>query len=100
MADAVLDLDALDNEANGVPFTFKSGGQTFSMEAGEDSDWRVLDALDKGDLAQAFRFLLGDEQYEKFASRKVSMRTFKRLLNEWAKFKGDVSGEDSDSSTS
>jgi hypothetical protein len=96
----LLDLDALNDEANGAPYTFKFGGKTYSMAAGEDADWRVLDALDKGDLAQAFKYLLGDEQYATFSSRPVSLRTFKRLLNEWSKFRGDVSGEGSDSPVS
>lgn len=100
LTEDVLDLDALDNEANGVPFTFKSGGQTYTMPSGEDADWRILDALDKGDLAQAVRYLLGDEQFAQFSDRKVTLRSFKSLLNHWSKFKGDAAGEGSDSSAS
>ncbi len=89
-----LDLDALDNEANGaVPFTFRIHGQVLSLDAGDECDFRVLDALGKNDLTLAIQYLLGPEQYEKFTAKPVSMKTLKAVLDGWSQHKGLPLGE-------
>lgn len=88
-----FDLDAADAEANGARFQFTSHGVTYEMETGEDCDWRVIDALDKGELATAMRYLMGQEQYAKFTAHKVTARGLKTLLSKWMAFKGDDVGE-------
>lgn len=90
-----LDLDALEREATETlsPFTFRLHGHVFTLATGEDSDFRVLDSLNRNELTEAIRLLLGEPQYEKFVSKPVSMKTLKTVLEGWSKHKGLSLGE-------
>ncbi len=92
-----LDLDALEKEAlssaDTSGFTFRIHGHVLTMSIGENSDFRVLDALAKDNLTLAVSLLLGEEQYAKFTEKPVSMRTLKALLDGWYKAKGTTTGE-------
>ena len=91
-----LDLDALAREATDdktTPFTFRIHGQVFSLADATECDFRVLDALDQGQLAEAIRLLLGDEQYAKFTTKPVSIKALKDILGGWSNHKGLTLGE-------
>lgn len=90
-----LDLDALAREATDVPqpFTFRLHGHVFSIAPGSEADFRVLDQINQDKIAEAVRLLLGEEQYEKFTSKPVSMRTLKTILSGWSDHKGLELGE-------
>jgi hypothetical protein len=90
-----LDLDALAREANDdkTPFTFRIHGQVFSLASADECDFRVLDALDQGQLAEAIRLLLGDDQYSKFTTKPVSIKVLKDILGGWSEHKGLSLGE-------
>jgi hypothetical protein len=90
-----LDLDALAKEATDstAPFSFRIHGHVLTIASGDDSDFRVLDALSKNDLTSAIQFLLGPDQYTKFTEKPVSMKTLKAVLEGWSNHKGLTLGE-------
>lgn len=91
-----LDLDALAREADPdapTPFTFRIHGHVLTIATGEESDFRVLDALNQNQLTEAIRFLLGPDQYTKFTEKPVSMKTLKTVLEGWSSHKGLSLGE-------
>lgn len=76
-----LNLDTLDTEAAVEPFVFVAGGKRFVVEHIEDHDWQDLLNFDATDAEASMRLMLGDEQYDGFASIKgISMRKTKTLL--------------------
>lgn len=84
-----FDLDAFEDEANEVPFTFALGGEVFTMLGPEDADWLVQDNLaDGGALKDLMRELLGDEDYERFVKHKVSGRKLGALIEACKKHYG------------
>lgn len=90
-----LDLDALAREAQETPepFTFRLHGHVFQMAAGSDADFRALDEINRDNITNAIRLLLGDEQFDKFVQKPVSMRTLRTLLEGWSNHKGLSLGE-------
>lgn len=84
-----FDLDALEDEANEVRFTFTLGGEVFTMLGPEDADWLVQDNLAAGGgLRDLMRELLGDEDYERFVKHKVSGRKLGALIEACRKHYG------------
>jgi hypothetical protein len=85
-----FDLDAVDDEANEVPFTFALGGEVFTMAGPEDADWQVQDdlAASGAGLKTLMRDLLGEDDYERFVKHKVSGRKLGRLLEACRKHYG------------
>lgn len=79
-----LDLDALDAEANAKPFTFRLGGEVFTMYGPDEVDWQVQAALDTDDADSLKAFIKellgGDEEiFARFCSHKLSARKLSRL---------------------
>lgn len=77
-----FDLDAVDDEANQVPFTFTIGGEVFTMLGPEDADWKIQDDLAESGagLKNLMRELLGDDDYERFITHKVPGRKLGKLI--------------------
>lgn len=90
---AHFDLDAVQNEASGEPFTFTLGGEVFQMLPPEEVDWRIADDISNGEGLKAFiKELLGDD-YERFTRHKVTSRQLGALIEECTRFYGVTPGE-------
>ena len=64
----VFDLNALRREAAGEPFQFRLGDEVFALPAQMDQRVALLFSAadqDAGKAEQAFRMLLGDDQWER-----------------------------------
>jgi hypothetical protein len=70
VADATLDLDALEREQAPDPFSFVHEGRTFVLADPQEMDWRdIVDALGHPELF--FRSALSDEDRKVFLSQKM-----------------------------
>jgi hypothetical protein len=78
-----FDLDALEAEANEEPFTFRLGGDVFTLAAPEDADWQVIDELSETNagLRAFIQELMSAEDWEKFSSHKLSSKKLTALLD-------------------
>ena len=85
-----FDLDAQEDEANEVPFTFTLGGEVFTMLGPEDADWKIQDDLAESGagLKNLMRDLLGEEDYERFIKHKVTGRKLGKLIDACQKHYG------------
>lgn len=88
-----FDLDAVAAEANGEPFEFTFGGDTYTLPP--SVDLRVVGALTAGDVTDALRRLLGAEQWAKLdASDAVfTADQFKALFDAYLAHCGMTTGE-------
>lgn len=77
-----LDLDALEAEARDEPFTFKLGGEVFTMLPPEEADWQISASLSEGEGLQEFvAALLGDD-YERFTQHKLPTWKLTKLIDQ------------------
>jgi len=79
-----LDLDALEAEATQKPFTFRLGGEVFTMCGPDDVDWQVQARLDSDDTESFMAFireLLGadDEVFKRFCSHRLTGKQLTKL---------------------
>lgn len=85
-----FDLDAararrIEEKGQPLPFTF--GGEDFEVLPPGEWDLEVPELLAQGELAGAFRILLGSEQYDRFAAHRPRLGDLESLavwLNETA----------------
>lgn len=91
-----LDLDAL----LGLPFTFTFCGEEYSLPP--DVDFQTLDELQAGHPDEAFRRLIGEEQYARLqaAPGTFGARAFTEVLQAYVTHLGLRSPESSASSDS
>lgn len=66
----VFDLDAVGNEADESPFTFRFGGQLFELPA--SPDMVAFAALAEGKLYSGLQAMLGPDQWEKMVGTKAT----------------------------
>lgn len=90
---AHFDLDAIEAEANGEPFTFVLQGEVFTMLAPEDADWQVMTDTDRPDWTRAFMQELLADDYERFAKHTVPIRKLNALIEACTQHYGVTPGE-------
>ncbi|WP_329521157.1 hypothetical protein [Spirillospora sp. NBC_01491] len=89
-----LDLDAIEDEATSVTFTFRVGGEVFSAISPDDADWQATADTDSpGGLRAFIHELLGDEDYERFCELTVSNRKLGQIVEGAQKHYGIKTGE-------
>lgn len=97
-----FDLDAYvaDQLAAGTPFEFTFGGETYILPSQPDPRAAVL--YDGGLYGEAFRLMLGQEQYERFVASQAPLvrDAVLEVLKRHAKHAGANLGESSASSVS
>lgn len=91
-----FDLDALEHEARREPFRFTLGGEIFELcQSPEDVDWQIHERLaDGGGLQDYLAELLGDD-YDRFASHKLSAKLLNELIKSANAHFGVETGESS-----
>jgi hypothetical protein len=89
----VCDLDALDADEAGEPFTFRFGGEDYTLPP--KIDLRAVAALEGNRYDAALRMLLGPVQYERMqqASAVFDQRKFEALFNAYGAHQGVSLGE-------
>lgn len=80
-----LDLDTLEAEAKQKPFTFRLGGEVYTMYGPDDVDWQVQAALDTDDVDSLKAFIRellggGEEVFAKFSANRLTSRKLGRLI--------------------
>lgn len=95
-----FDLDALEHEANGEPFTFRFGGEVYSLPA--SPDLRAIASLEAQRLDDALLRLLGEEQYGRLMASPATFDapTFETLLEAYREHLGVAPGNSSASTGS
>lgn len=88
-----FDLDAVENEAHEVPFTFALAGEVFTMQPPEEVDWQVADDISGGEGLKAFVAELLGGDYERFAKHKLPSRKLGLLIDECTRYYGVTPGE-------
>lgn len=96
----ILDLDALVNEAKGVPFRFKFGGDVYDL--GSHMDVRAATLMTKGDIDAAMRILMGNEQWQRMmdSPQLLTAEAFVAIFNGFAAHSGVDLPNSSDSASS
>lgn len=90
-----FDLDAVEAEVAGEPFSFDFGGHTYALPHVQDVDRKVLLGADQGDVAamnSLFEIGLGDD-YEQFNAQPMKLRTLEALFKAWLAHCGLEPGE-------
>lgn len=95
-----FDLDAVASEAAREPFTFTFGGDTYTLPP--DVDLRIIGSLTSGDITDALRRMLGEEQWKKLEASPAVLTSdrFSALLNAYLAHSGLNVGEASASTGS
>ncbi|MEU7843953.1 hypothetical protein AB0B39_23670 [Micromonospora sp. NPDC049114] len=92
----VFDLDAYVAEHRKVPYRFRYGGQDFALPHAQDTDWRVMEVADQGDveaIQTLFRRGLGPEQWERFDELPQPAGAMGELFRRWQAHSGTKPGE-------
>jgi len=96
MSDDVFDLDAYVAEHRKDPYRFRYGGQDFELPHAQDTDWRVMEAADQGDveaIRTLFRLGLGAEQWARFEQLPQPAGAMGELFRRWQAHSGTKPGE-------
>jgi hypothetical protein len=94
-----FDLDALAAEADGEPFRFVFGGETYELPA--EPDFRVGVALGRGDSVEAMRLMFGEHWDRVLASKtRLTGSMAGKLLKAYMAHTGNNVGESKASSSS
>lgn len=91
----VFDLDAYVAEHRQAPYRFRYGGQDFELPHASDTDWRVTEAADQGNIEAIrtlFRRGLGD-QWERFEQLPQPAKPMGELFRRWQAHSGVKPGE-------
>lgn len=94
--DDVFDLDAYVAEHRQTPYRFRYGGQTFELPHASDTDWRVTEAADKGNveaIRTLFRRGMSPEQWERFEQLPQPAKGMGELFRRWQAHAGMKPGE-------
>lgn len=97
----ICDLDALEADEAGTPFTFRFGGEEYTLAP--RIDLRAVAALEGNRYDAALRMLLGPEQWERMQASPAAFdqTKFEALFDAYAKHQGvDSLGESSASTGS
>ncbi|WP_433651028.1 hypothetical protein ACQP2C_32465 [Micromonospora zamorensis] len=92
----VFDLDAYVAEHRKEPYAFHYGGQDFELPHAQDTDWRVAEAADQGDvdaIRTLFRLGLGAEQWARFEKLPQPAGAMGELFRRWQAHSGTKPGE-------
>lgn len=99
----VLDLDALEAEATGEPFTFRLAGEEFTLPPLTTLDRKefrtLLKAFQGEDVDAGLAPLFGD-QWERFDQQPMSVNQLNKLLEGYLAQQGLDAGESSASTSS
>lgn len=89
----VFDLDAVQNESDGIPFEFTFGGEKFTLPA--QVDLLAAAALEGGKLYEGLHRLMRDEQWERLLGLEAVLDTpkLKALMEAYAAHVGLSLGE-------
>lgn len=84
----VFDLDALDAEANQVPFAFKFDGREYTCA--DDISIPALKAIEADNILGAFEAFVGPEQWQSLidAHKTFGVVRMAKVLGEYAKHLG------------
>lgn len=96
------DLDAAIREDRGEPFTFKFGGQEFTLPHQKDVDKTTLlvaDGEGGSAILDSLRIALGNEQWGRFDAIPLSIDGVNKIYAAWNEHSGVTSGEDSASTS-
>jgi hypothetical protein len=96
-----VDLDAILDGEQGLPFTFTFGGEEFTLPP--QIDMRALMLMNREDIDGAMSALMGEDQYVRFlkANGRLTQARFEALMKAYARHQGvDDMGESSGSSSS
>ena len=92
----VFDLDAYVAEHRKAPYQFRYGGEDFELPHASDTDWRVAEVADLGDV-EAIRMLLrrglGPERWERFDALPQPAAAMGELFRRWQAHSGVKPGE-------
>jgi hypothetical protein len=94
--DDVFDLDAYVAEHKQTPYRFRYCGETWELPHGVDTDWRVTEAADKGNveaIRTLFRLGMGPEQWERFEALPQPAGGMGELFRRWQAYAGVKPGE-------
>lgn len=75
-----INLTALVDEATDEPHIVEFKGESFEIGAIETWPLDTVDALNRGDITEAMRGAFGDEDWERFAALKPSLRAVRMLV--------------------
>lgn len=94
--DVVFDLDAYVAEHRKTPYHFRYGGQYFELPHASDTDWRVAEAADMGNveaIRALFRRGLTAPQWERFDALPQPAGAMGELFRRWQAHSGTKPGE-------
>lgn len=97
-----LDLDAVQAEGAGDPYTVRLGGQVYELPSLEDLDWALIEAADTGDtkaIRVCIKAALGDDA-DAFLENRLTIRGLTQFFTGWLQHSGLAPGESDGSSTS
>lgn len=92
----IFDLDAYVAEHRKAPYRFRYGGQMWELPHAADTDWRVNEAADQGDveaIRTLFRRGMGPEQWERFEELPQPSGGMGELFRRWQAHWGVKPGE-------
>lgn len=95
-----FDLDAVASEVTREPFEFTFGGETYTLSP--TFDIRIVGHLTEGEVIEALRLTLGDEQWDQMQASETVLTSeqFKALFDAYMKHCGIDAGEASASTGS
>jgi hypothetical protein len=96
MSQDVFDLDAYVAEHRQEPYRFRYGGQQWELPHAADTDWRVIEAADQGDveaIRTLFRRGMGPEQWARFEELPQPAKPMGELFRRWQAHSGVRPGE-------
>lgn len=96
----MIDLDAIQNEADDKPFEFTFGGDTYTLPP--RIDMRAVGAMSEGRVGDALRMMLGAEQWKRIQQAEAVLddRKLGALMEAYAEHNGVTVGESSASVSS
>src|SRR5689334_15185887 len=88
-----FDLRKAQKAEDGEPFPFTVDGEVFTFPAPLAIDWHVMAAIAEGELAQAVKMLLGDEDFARFDKIPLTLADLNALFEAYGRSAGIDVGE-------
>lgn len=85
---AGFDLDAVQNEATGDPHPFTFAGEDLLIPRTSDWPAEAMEHVTEGRVTSAFRLVMGDDDYDRFAAHKPKLAVYEAIFDEIAKREG------------